>query len=161
MNSGAAIEYQALTWEICSDDGTSEGTHLERWSQLLLAGAKAMGRDVHCVLRIEEWLKELGFVDVRREQVLLPSKTTTSLIGARPTQKNVLCLTTTTANMWPRERRWNLVGRFTMEDLCMGIDGVSRRLLTAAGLLPAQIYELLALVRADVRNTNIHAYLPL
>ncbi|KAK7921293.1 hypothetical protein PG985_009315 [Apiospora marii] len=73
MNAGAAIEYQALTWEVCSDDGTTEGTHLERWAQLLSAGATAMGRDVRCVSHVEEWLKELGFVDIRRVQVLLPS----------------------------------------------------------------------------------------
>ncbi|KAK7977370.1 Secondary metabolism regulator laeA [Apiospora saccharicola] len=96
MNSGAAIEYQALTWEICSDDGTTEGTHLERWMQLLQAGSKAMGRNVQCVWHVEEWLRELGFVDIRREHVLLPT----------------------------------------------------------------QIDEFLPLVRGDMRNTNIHAYLP-
>lgn len=89
MNSGAAIEYQALTWEICSDDGTTEGTHLERWAQLLSAGANAMGRDVRCVSYVEEWLKELGFVDIRRVQVLLPSKTTTTLFYHKvDTEKN-------------------------------------------------------------------------
>lgn len=78
MNPGATIEYQSSTWEICSDDGTAEGTNLERWLQLLTAGAKAMGRDALSCLRVEQWLKELGFVDVHRVEVLLPSKTNAS-----------------------------------------------------------------------------------
>ncbi|KAK8087162.1 methyltransferase domain-containing protein [Apiospora phragmitis] len=60
MTSGASIEYQELTWEVCSDDGTAEGTHLERWAQLMLAGAKAMGRDVLSVWHVEEWLRNWG-----------------------------------------------------------------------------------------------------
>ncbi|KAK7980457.1 hypothetical protein PG989_012914 [Apiospora arundinis] len=136
MNPGATIEYQSSTWEICSDDGTAEGTNLERWLQLLTAGAKAMGRDALSCLRVEQWLKELGFVDVHRVEGLLPTSS------------------------WPREKRWNLVGKYMTEDLYMGLDGISRRLLTAAGLHTAQINEFLPLVRADIRNTNIHAYIP-
>ncbi|KAK8039368.1 S-adenosyl-L-methionine-dependent methyltransferase [Apiospora rasikravindrae] len=136
MNPDAWIEFQDVSWQLFSDDGTTEGTHLERNRQLLSAGAQAMGRDLHWILYAKEWLKEFDFVNIIHKQILLP------------------------LNGWPREPKWNLIGRYVQEDLCMGLDGMSRRLLIAAGLQEAQIEELMSLARNDVRNTNIHGYLP-
>ncbi|KAI1871275.1 uncharacterized protein JN550_004720 [Neoarthrinium moseri] len=140
MAPGGWIEFQELFADFQSFDGSHAGTALERWTRLLVAGAAAAGSGNgsgpgRSLLRVRDYkrlLEAAGFVDVREELVPFP------------------------CSQWAGDGAFKDAGRFTATLLSQrGLEGVSLKLLVAAGLSPAEIRQLIADVLRDLRNRNI------
>lgn len=74
---------------------------------------------------------------------------------------HVTRLRRTKVNDWSKDAKWKRVGNYIREDILMGIDGISRKMLLGAGLSVPQIQALLEQVKLDLRNPNIRCCLPL
>lgn len=57
---GGWVEYHDTTVDVLSMDGSAQGTTLEEWGRLIMAGAAASGRDVRVSMHYKEWLEEVG-----------------------------------------------------------------------------------------------------
>ncbi|KAK6066462.1 methyltransferase domain-containing protein [Seiridium cupressi] len=126
LKPGGWIEYQDIQSGFWSPDNSVHGTELEKWGHQLIAGSRAMGRDIDVARKYGAWMKEIGFVDVIEIPVPLPG------------------------NEWPADPKWKTVGSFVARDLLMGLDGISRKMLQGAGMSPDEIAHFLAAVRGDI-----------
>lgn len=72
MNPGGWIEFQDAEAGLSCPDDTIEGTALQRWSQLLIHGGLALGRDTDRVRHYADWLADVGFVDIVQVPVPIP-----------------------------------------------------------------------------------------
>lgn len=64
-------------------------------------------------------------------------------------------------NEWPSDPKFHDVGRWQKLNTSKGLRGVSWKLLRSLGMLPEEIEELVEQVKADIKNTSIHAFTPL
>ncbi|KAI1840944.1 hypothetical protein JX266_012880 [Neoarthrinium moseri] len=136
LNPGGWIEYQDIQTGFWSPDESVRGTSIEKWGRHLIAGAAAKGRNIDVARHYKTWMEELGFENVTQVSVPLPG------------------------NVWPRDRKWKRVGAYLSRDLLIGLDGISRKMLVAAGLSPSEIATLLTNVRKELVNTQIRWSFP-
>ncbi|KAK9780921.1 hypothetical protein SCAR479_02107 [Seiridium cardinale] len=136
LKPGGWIEYQDIQSGFWSPDNSVHDTDLEKWGHQLIAGSRAMGRDIDVARKYGAWMKEIGFVDVIEVPVPLPG------------------------NEWPADPKWKTVGSFVARDLLMGLDGISRKMLQGAGMSPDEIARFLAAVRGDIVSPSIHWCFP-
>ncbi|KAK7921647.1 Secondary metabolism regulator LAE1 [Apiospora marii] len=137
MNPGGWIEYVDGCTDVVSLDGSSEGTTLERWGQLLKAGAASRGRDVEVSQHYKKWMEEIGFVEVQERKYA-------GVIGP-----------------WCKEERMKHVGRLSVRNLYDNISGLSYRMFSSLGYTAEQIEEFAMSFRADLLSPAIHAYIPM
>lgn len=83
-------------------------------------------------------MRHAGFVEVEAGQFRLPQ------------------------NTWPQDKVEKTLGYLNSANLCAGIEGWSLRpFIKGLGYSREQLDILLAEVRRDIRNTQIHAYWPM
>jgi hypothetical protein len=137
LNPGGYFEMQDSLTLTCVDS-SGEGTQLMRWVSLMLEAASKLGRDWDKVRKYKGWMEAVGFVDV------------TETTFAWPT------------NTWPRGRHHKTLGVWAGQDLKDGLEGFSMAALTRAhGWTADQVSALIADVRKDLDDRNIHAYMPM
>ena len=120
-----------------SNDGTTDGTHLEKWNNLLIKGAAKIGRDWHCTAKYAQWFSEVGFVDVVEHKFAWPNGT------------------------WPRGKKQKTMGLWTMTNGLDGVNSISMAMMTRALGMPHEEVEVyLVDVRKDIKSKAIHAYYP-
>lgn len=137
LKPGGWIEWCDGTPDLRSFDGSIHGTMIEKWTQTWIAGARALGRDMLVTRHYHAWLLEAGFVDV--------------------VEKNIPC----PGNSWPSDPKFKLVGRWEQNNLLDGLQGVSIKLLKAAGMPDEEIEPFLTEVAKAIQDTNIHFYWPM
>lgn len=119
-------------------DGTLQGTALEKWGELVVAGAKNLGRNWTQVSRYKEFLEKAGFEDVVETQFAWPLGT------------------------WARGERMKMLGAWAREDLLGAIQGISMAVMTRGlGMSSEEVEVFLVDVRKDLMNKKIHAYCPM
>lgn len=74
LEPGGWLEMMDPTFEILCTDGTSSGTHIERFCHLLLEAGNAVGRNFSVAKNYKQWLIEAGFVDVVEEVGPVPGE---------------------------------------------------------------------------------------
>lgn len=74
MRPGGWIELLDPTFELLCTDGTTEGTGIKRWSDLILQSGPVVGRDFLVAKNYKQWLLDVGFVDVVEEVLPCPSE---------------------------------------------------------------------------------------
>lgn len=96
------------------------------------------GRDPYLAQKCKQKVTDAGFVEVEVTVDKLPQ------------------------NAWPQDQWSKVLGSYNLENIEMGIEGFSLRpfLTRLDGWDWEQLQLLLAMVRADIRNTDIHAYWP-
>lgn len=72
---GDYFKVQDICFKPHSNDGTTDGTSLEKWTDLLIQGAAKTGRDWHCTPHYAQWFKEVGFEDVVENKFAWPVNT--------------------------------------------------------------------------------------
>lgn len=118
-------------------DSSLTGTHLERWTNLIMEGTSRLGKDWTRVRKYKEYLEEAGFVDVVERKYEWPVGT------------------------WAKGKRNKLLGAWYREDLMSGLQGFSLGVLTRAmGMSVDEVEVLLVGVREDIRSNKIHVYIP-
>lgn len=74
LRPGGWIEFNDVLFQLFCTDGTADGTHIQKWSELVLQAGDAIGRDFRAVAKYKQWLLEAGFVDVKEEIIPCPSE---------------------------------------------------------------------------------------
>lgn len=74
LEPGGYLEMMDPTFEILCTDGTSTGTHIERFCNMLLEAANAVGRSFTVAKGYKQWLIEAGFVDVVEDVGPIPGE---------------------------------------------------------------------------------------
>lgn len=120
-----------------SDPSTHEyivASALERWNSFLKAGLRnARGRDPAVTLKLQHWMREIGFVDVVEKMVLVP------------------------INSWPLDPEDRLLGQFTRLDNEMVVES-SVKLLLAGGLAQEELPEFKAAVKWSLGDAKMRGY---
>jgi len=75
LTPGSYFEIQDVYFKPHSDDGTVNGTVLERWNEMLIEAAKSIGRDWHMTPKYAGWFKEVGFENVVERVYAWPGNT--------------------------------------------------------------------------------------
>lgn len=79
LEPGGWLEMMDPTFEILCTDGTSAGTHIERFCNMLLDAGNAVGRSFTVAKMYKQWLLEAGFVDVVEEVGPVPGELSSTL----------------------------------------------------------------------------------
>jgi hypothetical protein len=108
-----------------------------RWNEVLLAGGAKAGRPWTNVQHYKRWMEEIGFEDVVEKTFYWP------------------------ASPWARGKYFKDLAMYFQEDLLNALEGVSLKVMGLAGWTVEEILVLLASVRNDIRDTSIHAFLPM
>lgn len=138
LQPGGWVEYQDTAMELMgSDPSTNEyilASALERWNSYLKAGLRnAKGRDPAVTLKLQHWMREIGFVDVVQKPVLVP------------------------INSWPLDPEDRLLGQFTRMDNEMVVES-SVKLLLAGGLAQEELPDFKAAVKWSLGDAKMRGY---
>lgn len=118
-------------------DRSWEGTHLERWSTLLVSCAARMGHDTSYSQRYAQLFRDAGLVDVEERHFVWPS------------------------NNWVKGKRNKRLATWFRKDLGDGLEGLSLRLLMGVGgMKREEVESLIEGVRKDLNDTKLHCYMP-
>jgi hypothetical protein len=136
MRPGGWIELQDMYLIPSSFDGTHEGT---AWQGATLAagrGLASLGKDLYKVLHYAEWLKEVGFVDIRWDAIPWP-------IGA-----------------WPKDKKWKEIGRYSILNSVDVLESI-RKLVELSGLSKEETQEMIEQGKREVKDPAMHGLVKL
>lgn len=120
-----------------SNDGTTSGTTIQRFNDLIIEGAAKIGRDWHCTRNYARWFKELGFEDVVENVFAWP------------------------VGMWPKGEKQKTLGSWAMLNALEGAPAIGMALLTRSLGMPSEEVELLLTeLRKEIQDRSIHSYFP-
>jgi SAM-dependent methyltransferase len=138
LNPGGYLELQDAVLPFRSDDSTLSGTALEYWNNLVISKAKELGKDWTCASQHVENMRKIGFIDVEKTDRKWP------------------------INGWPPEKELKEVGICCLQILLDGIEAFSMEVLVESGMMSEEeVQVLLTGVRKDLKDTRIHAYVPM
>ena len=132
---GGYLEIQDGVFPMSCDDDTLEGTALDVWGKACLEGGAQIGRHWDNAPKCKHWMEESGFESVQEKEFKIPT------------------------NTWPREAKEKLLGCCFQVDLMQVLDATREFLRRTLGWEPEEIEVLLAKVRNDLKDKDIHAYM--
>lgn len=62
---------------------------------------------------------------------------------------------------WAKGKYFKAISAYFQEDLLNGLEAISLKVMGVLGWSVEEIYVLLADVRNDIKNTSLHAFLPM
>lgn len=74
LEPGGWIELQDAVFKLLCTDGSADGSHIARFSQLILQAGQTIGRDFDIPGKYKQMLTEAGFVDVVEEVGPIPGE---------------------------------------------------------------------------------------
>jgi SAM-dependent methyltransferase len=108
---------------------------LAEWGRLVMDAAARSGRSWDNVRHYEQWLREIGFVDVVVVKEALP------------------------LSPWTKSRRMKYLSLWLQHDMLQAMDAISLALFTRVlGWDVPRLKEFLERVKSDLKDTKIHAY---
>ena len=110
---------------------------LYKWNQIVVAGAAKAGRPWTNAQHYKQWMEEIGFEDVVEKKFFWPT------------------------NGWPKGAYFKQVAAYWQADLLRGLEGISLKVMKVVGWSAEEIHAFLPAVQRDVKDTSIHAYLPM
>lgn len=136
---GGYIEVIDVAYPYVCDDGTmGPGSALREWNSCVLEACEKMGRRLDIASTHKTNLEKAGYVDIELVVTHLPT------------------------NTWPRDMKYKEIGMWRCEMLTTGISGISMALFTRGlGWTSEQVEVFLVDVKKEIKNTEIHAYIPL
>ncbi|KAM3087447.1 hypothetical protein ACMFMG_001534 [Clarireedia jacksonii] len=120
-----------------SIDNTLENTSLEKWFKACVKAGEVAGRPWLNVTYYKEWMEDIGFEEVTEVVYHIP------------------------INDWPLGSKEKEVGMMLRQDLSISLSSLKSILTHSLKWKEADTDELLNGAKYDLRNRNIHAYLPL
>lgn len=128
LKPGGVLEIQDLLYFECEDGPLPEDSHVRRWSELLIAGMRAAGRELPIKGHSAE-LAKIGFERVNYDSVKIA-------VGG-----------------WPVDKAEKELGRYMRQHTLDGIECVSMSLFSRIlGWSKADVDTLLYGVRQDIKN---------
>ncbi|KAK3358186.1 S-adenosyl-L-methionine-dependent methyltransferase [Lasiosphaeria hispida] len=122
----------------CDDGSLKKDSALRKWVDLLLEGARLLGRPFDGADKYREQLVAQGFTNVHEVIFKWPQ------------------------NKWPKDRKYKEIGVWTLENVGSAMEALSSAVYTRAlGWSKEDMDTLIAQARAEMRDTSIHAYWPI
>lgn len=138
LNPGGWVEYQDTCAYPESDDESHIGTAIHQWGCLSLAAAAAKGRDMDVSRKYKDYLIDAGFVDVTEKRLKL------------------------WGNTWPKDPIAKKIGKYTLMSSIEAVQAFAVKLFQEGLQWPVHnVEDLVRRAQEDMKNTNIHWYLPL
>jgi SAM-dependent methyltransferase len=139
MTPGGWIELQDICVPGKSDDGTYEVSTVKEWFDLAIEAGKRRGQPFATEPpNYERYLKEVGFVNVHVEILTWP------------------------LNSWPEDPKMKELGRWVLLNALDVINSAGMPILTRImGWSPQEVEVYQVRVRRQLKDTNIHGYLPM
>jgi hypothetical protein len=110
---------------------------LYKWNQIILAGGEKSGRSWMNVQHYKHWMEDIGFEDVVQKTFFWPT------------------------NPWAKGDYFKKLGLLFREDLLIGLEGISLKVMGLMGWAPEDIQAFLTGLRKDIQDPAIHAFLPM
>ncbi len=151
LNPGGTLELIDIIYPFRSDDGTlSEDSNMYRWSKLVLEGFTANGSAINSALKYKEQLTNAGFIGTTEVKQKWP-------MGTWLKDEKHKQISGQRGPAFPyflhRPRIWS------SENLKEALSAVSLAVFTRhLGWDAGELDVLLASVREDIKNRNVHAY---
>ncbi|KAM0353159.1 hypothetical protein ACHAO7_000080 [Fusarium culmorum] len=136
LDPGGWLEVIDPAFPAKSDDGTLKpDSPLHKWDELTVKGAEALGRPFSEAVNHETRLKEQGFINVTRKAFKWPT------------------------NTWPKDPKYKEIGLWTLANIERNLESISSFLLgQGLNMSQEEILVFISQVRAEMRNTKVHAY---
>ncbi|KAL1987707.1 hypothetical protein VTN96DRAFT_2547 [Rasamsonia emersonii] len=132
---GGWVEIQDWDGTLRSDDGSTQGTSIEQYYDVILKGFKKAGFETSPGPHLKEWFREIGFEDIHEQRYTVP-------MGSWPKDKHLKKVGT-----------WNLVQAETAGFEAGGLAVLTRY----EGWSKEEVTILSAKSRNDIRNPKIHS----
>lgn len=133
---GGWVEFQDVEMGACSEDGSTQGTSMERLGAYLESGLAALNRDPKIARQYESILLETGFVDVVARQLQIP------------------------CGVWPDDPKRKALGELFLSTYTEeSLKGLSTKMLLSAGLTTEEATQLIAGTVEDYLNPQIRGYI--
>ncbi|WYZ34020.1 hypothetical protein EsH8_I_000296 [Colletotrichum jinshuiense] len=134
-NPGGWVEFQDYDLLYTSDDGSLADKHQTlRWVKLFIDACDKIGRDARPGPKLENWVKEAGFVNVVHQRFKMP-------LGA-----------------WPKDPHYKDVGMCNLIQTLEGSEAFTMRVFCGVlGWTREEVLVLLAAVRDELKSGVFHA----
>ena len=120
---------------LSDDDSLKEDSMQVKWARLMMEASQQYNRPVPEYKAYREWMEEAGFVDIQEYFLKRP------------------------INTWPKNKQLKEIGRAQLMNYSEGIEGLTIGLFTRAlGWTAAEVQVLIAKLRPELKDRNIHSY---
>ena len=120
----------------CDDETLPEHSALQEVANLVIIGARKIGRPYRTTLELQAMMEQAGFTDIKRTSYRCPSN-----------------------GRWPKDALFKRRGYFLFQALESGFDSLLRKMLCEQFRWPRQDVEhLLFRARRELADPTIHAY---
>ncbi|KAI9811556.1 MAG: hypothetical protein M1832_000866 [Thelocarpon impressellum] len=135
LKPGGWVEFHDFTFLYYSEDGSmTPDMPMAKWDRDGLDASAKIGRDGCPGPKIEGWVRDQGFVDVYHQRLKMP------------------------LGRWPKDELLKAIGTWNLLQTLEGLEAFSFALYTRVlGWSHDEVQVLMAKVRKDLRNPNIHA----
>lgn len=134
---GGLLELQDGVFPFLCVDEEPKDSAFFRWSRECTAGAAKSGRPWTNAQHYKRWMQEYGFEDVVEKRYYWPT------------------------SQWAKGRYFKEIALYFQEDLLSGVEGISTKVLASNGWSQEELQVFLPQVKSDIKNKDIHAYLPI
>jgi hypothetical protein len=164
-NPGAYLEIQDIVSPPRSDDGTIEGTALEKWGNLMLEASTKLGSPINSAVTVKKVMEDAGYVDVVEVVYKWPSNRWPANKGMKEIGTHLSSVNGEGIgifNYLQSRAVLTITGTWTHETTSSNLSGMSVALFTRAlGWSSEELEVFLTDVRKDMKNHRIHAYWPM
>ncbi|KAL2216651.1 S-adenosyl-L-methionine-dependent methyltransferase [Thermoascus aurantiacus ATCC 26904] len=130
---GGWVEFQDWDSACYSEDGTTKDTAIEDYYRLIVEGYESQGYETCPGPKLEQWLYDAGFQDVKAEKLRIPMGT------------------------WPKDKKFKTLGAWNLMQAETGFEASVMALLTRFhGWSADEVKVLAAQTLKDARDRNIH-----
>jgi len=120
----------------CDDNSLPPKSPINNWSSLMLEASVTLKRPMNIGPELREMMRDAGFINIVEKVYKWP------------------------INSWSEDQWEKKLGLYTNLDLEAGVEGFSMKFFTAGlGWSPLGVTVLSAQVKAELKRTEIHAYL--
>ncbi|KAI0159930.1 S-adenosyl-L-methionine-dependent methyltransferase [Hypoxylon sp. FL1284] len=132
---GGVLEFQDALFPMSYVGEPPAGSALYRWNELMLEGVARLGRSWSNAKNYRDYFEDAGLERVVEKRFYWPT------------------------SPWAKGAYFKTVAAWFQEDMLVGIEAMSLKVLGGLGMDPDQVRDFVEEVRKDLRDTNIHAYL--
>lgn len=109
---------------------------LHKWGELLVAGSIKIGRPWNNVPHYAEYMRQIGFEDVVERRFYWP------------------------LSPWAKGKYYKDIAILAQQDALHAVGGISLKVIGALGWSVEEIKAFIPLVKEEIMNRGIHAYVP-
>ncbi|KAH8680698.1 S-adenosyl-L-methionine-dependent methyltransferase [Xylariales sp. PMI_506] len=133
LSPGGWVEFQESRLKVYQANPEFKDDAIQRWADGCILGAAKMGRDVECVLKYEDWLRDAGFINITKRVFLVPM------------------------GDWHPEPKLNKIGFYMLQNTLQSIP-IVWKMLQQAGMTAAEIEALIQQTQHEAQDRQNFSY---